>query len=285
MNTPPQRRGPYYLWGLGRLRPGATIEHARAETNTIGLRVQQQNPLSNAGATYTEAPLSEWLVGDLSPVLLVLFGAVVFVLLIASTNVANLILARAVGREREIAIRAALGGGRGRILRQLLTESVLLALFSGVLGLPLGYWGLDALLALGPRDFPRLDEIRVDDRVFAFTVAVSFVTGILFGLGPALQGSRAELSEALKEGGRGSTGRQQKMRRGMIPVAIGLGIGVGGALALTRVLRTMLFGVGPTDPSTFVSASVLMVVAALVACYIPARRATRVDPIIALRYE
>ncbi|HEV2911858.1 MAG TPA: ABC transporter permease [Pyrinomonadaceae bacterium] len=200
---PPKRRGPYFLRGLARLKPGVTIEGARAAMNLVG--DPSQGPKPDAGDRFTVLPLNEYIVGDVRPALLVLFGAVALVLLIATANVANLLLARASEREKEISIRAALGATRARILRQLLTESVLLAAIGGLLGSLLAYWGVDLLLALSPGDIPRLHGVRIDWQVLAWTIATSLASGIIFGLVPALQGSRSNLNEALKEGGRSST--------------------------------------------------------------------------------
>ncbi|HMB29203.1 MAG TPA: ABC transporter permease, partial [Blastocatellia bacterium] len=207
----------------GRLKPQATFDHAQAEMNAIGQRLARTYPITDdsfAGFGVNVVPLSVQFTGkNLRLALWILLGAVVFVLLIACANVANLLLARGAAREREFAVRAALGAGRGRLIRQLLTESAFLALVSGLLGLGLAALGVRALVAFAPQDTPRLDEVTIDPGVLGFTACVSLLTGLLFGLAPAWKASRSNPNEALKEGGRGSSGGLRlRQTRGLLVV-------------------------------------------------------------------
>ncbi len=210
---------------FGRLRKGVTLAQAQAEMETIIARLKQQYPGVNQQDGVHVVAFREDLARNLKPGLLLLFGAVVLVLLIACVNVANLVLARAATREREITLRATLGAGRGRIIRQLLTESALLALIGGALGILLAYGGLHLLrLALpsegGYGEIPHVEWLGIDGMVLAFTLIVSILTGILFGLAPAIQISRAELYESLKEGSQGSIGgRRSQFTRSALVVA------------------------------------------------------------------
>ena len=199
-----KQRGAWYLTVVGRARPGVPIEQVKAEIQTIGAQLAAQYPDSNEGLDFAAVQLHEAMVGDIRKAMLVLFGAVGFVLLIACVNVANLLLAKAAARESEIAVRTALGAGRGRLVRQLLTESLILSIVGGLLGLLLAAWGVEALLALEPQGIPRLGEVRLDPMVIGFTAAVSLVTGLLFGVFPAFQSTSAGLAAALKEGARGA---------------------------------------------------------------------------------
>jgi len=198
---------------IGRLKPGVTVERARANMRRVAQTLAEIHPEDDSKVGATVVPLKEKIVGDVRPYLLVLFAAVFFVLLIACVNVANLSLARSMGRSREIAIRLALGARKFRVIRQLLTESVLLSLCGGVLGLNVAAWGTSAALALVPADFPRIGEIRLDARVLMFTLAVSLLSGILFGMAPALKNLRPNLQDTLRERGRGSSGAQNRAQR------------------------------------------------------------------------
>lgn len=239
--TPPTRRGPFWLRGIARLKPDVTLEQARADMQAMAGRIQEQNPNTNDPWTFNIMPMREVIVGDVRPALLVLLGAVAFVLLIATANVANLQLVRAATREKEIAIRRALGASRGRLIRQLLTESVLLAWLGCALGLLLAMWGVDLLIALSPEEIPRLQEARIDTTVLLFTFSISLVSGILFGLVPALQGSTSRLNESLKEGGRSnSEGSARSRMRNLLVVsefALALMLLIGAGLMIRSFLR------------------------------------------------
>lgn len=192
-------RGSHQLQVIGRLKEGVTDKQAQAEMETIARRLEQQYPDTNVGWSVRHISLHENLVKNVKQFLYLLLGAVGFVLLIACTNVANLLLARSTSRQREMAIRVALGAGRGRLIRQLLTESILLSLFGSVLGLLLAYWTIDLLIAFSPQDIPRLNTVGIDLKVLAYTLFISLLTGLIFGLFPALQSSKQNLSEGLKE--------------------------------------------------------------------------------------
>jgi predicted permease len=228
---------------VGRLKPGATFEQAQAELNLAARNLAQQFPEDypqSRAFSFSVRPLLEQVVGDVRPALLVLLGAVAFVLLIACANVANLLLARAAVREKEMAVRTAIGAGRWRIVRQLLTESVALSFVGGALGLLVAFWGLDALRALSPGNIPRLQNVALDGRVLLFTSAVTTLTGVLFGLAPALRGSRVNLGETLKEGGRAlAGGGGQRLRNALVvaEVALSLVLLVGAGLLIRSFMR------------------------------------------------
>jgi putative ABC transport system permease protein len=201
-----------FLIGIARLKPEAAPKQAQADLDTIAGQLEQQYKDTNAAISTSVIPLREHIVGKIQSALMVLLGAVGFVLLIACANVANLLLARAAARQKEIAIRTALGAGRLRLIRQLLTESILLALVGGAFGLLLAHGEIRLLRSLNPANIPRLSEIDIDGRVLGFTFLIAILTGIIFGLAPALQASKTDLNETLKEGARGSTGGINRQR-------------------------------------------------------------------------
>jgi predicted permease len=210
--------------GIGRLRPGVTMKQARADMAAVTEELARVYPDSDKGLGATLDPLKEQVVGESRPVLLVLLAAVGFVLLIACVNVANLLLVRSISRGREFAVRAALGAGRARIIRQLLVESVLLAAAGGSLGLLVATWGTRAALALLPATLPRAEDIGLDPRVLFFTATVSLLTGIFFGTVPALRASRQDMNEALKEGGRGASGARHRTQKTFVAVEVALAL-------------------------------------------------------------
>ena len=215
-----------YLTVVAALKPGVSLQQAAGEMETITARLRQQYPDTNNRRFNRVVGLHEHLIGDTNKLLWLLLGAVTFVLLIGCANVANLLLASGASRQKEMAIRAALGASRLRVVRQLFTESTILALAGGVVGLFVAYWGLAAITKLLPTDFPRLNEIHMDLRVLGFTFAASMLTGIVFGLAPALQISRSDVQEAIRETGRGTSGsrRQSRFRQALIVVQVALSV-------------------------------------------------------------
>jgi len=221
-----ENRGGHWIGVIGRLAPNVSAAQATAEMVALTRRLEKQFPESNTNLSAAVMPLQEYMVGDVRPALYVMLGAVAFVLLIACANVANLLLVRAAARESEMAVRTALGAGAWRIVRQLVTESVLLAIIGGVLGTLLALWGVDLLVAMAPRGLPRINEVAVNPTVLLFTAAVTALTGVLFGLFPALQAARANVSGMLKEGMRGSSSgvASRRARNGLVMTEMALAV-------------------------------------------------------------
>jgi predicted permease len=241
--------------GIGRMKPGVSIEQARADMLHVTSNLATAFPESDKGIGASLIPFKQDMVGRVQPILLVLLGAVGFVLLIACVNVGNLLLARSSGRSREFAIRSALGAGQGRIIRQLLTESILLAAAGGGLGLLIASWATHAALQSLPITLPRSSEVGLDNRVMLFTVGVSLFAGILFGLAPALKTSRTDLQETLKEGGRGAAGAGKRAHGIFVVVemAMALVLLVGAGLMLRSLVQLWNIdpGFNPRNVLTF----------------------------------
>jgi predicted permease len=236
---------------IGRLKPGVTPEQAQSEMNVIAGRIEQQFNDSHAGTTARVVPLQEEIVGTVRPILFVLLAAVAFVLLIACANVASLLLTRSLARQKEVAVRAALGASRWRVMRQLLTEALLLSLAGGAVGLFIAYLGVPALVATLPQNqlnaLPFLKSLQIDLGILGFSFGLSLLTGIVFGIAPALQSSRLDLNEVLKEGGRhSSAGSGQRLRSALVAgeIAMAVVLLVGAGLMMKSLLRLLQTNVG-----------------------------------------
>ncbi|HEY5443909.1 MAG TPA: ABC transporter permease, partial [Pyrinomonadaceae bacterium] len=221
-----QQRGMGYLAAIALLKPNVSLTQAASEMETITARLRQQYPDTNNRRFNRVVSLQRDVVGDTSGMLWLLFGAVTFVLLIACANVANLLLASSASRHKEMAIRAALGASRWRVIRQLFTESTMLALAGGAFGFLLSFWLLSLIKKLLPGDFPRLDEIKMDWRVLGFALVASMLTGILFGFAPALQFTREDVQDSIRETGRGTSGslRRSRFRQALIISEVALSV-------------------------------------------------------------
>jgi putative ABC transport system permease protein len=249
--TQMSRRYQHWLKVIGRVKEGVTFEQAQAEVSAVGSRIEQLDPQWHGGAGLKIVSLNDQITGSVKPLLIALLGAVAFVLLIACANVANLLLVSASGRTKEIAIRMALGASRGRIARQLMVESLLLAALGGTAALVLAEWGVDLLVAAIPRDqlaaMPYLEALAIDGRVLGFTFLLTLATGIVFGLAPALQASKADLQTALKEGGKTSAmGGRARLRSLFVAaeVAFAIVLLVGAGLMIKSLARLMYVDAG-----------------------------------------
>ena len=252
LNTVTPSRGAVVLRAVARLPAGLSIARARAAATVLARRLEAQHPDFNEKTGINLIDLRERVVGDIKPGLLAMLGAVAFVLLIACANIANLVMARASGRGRELAVRVALGAGKGRLVRQLLTESLLLAVLGGVAGLVLGWWAVDGLVAIAPASAPRIAEVRLDFAVFIFVALLSVATGVLFGLMPAIHTSRRDIVQPLKDAARGNVmAAGRGFRRALIAaeVALALMLLTGGGLLLQTFvhLRSTNLGFDPDN--------------------------------------
>jgi predicted permease len=240
---------------FGRLKDGVSLSQARAEMDEIARNLAVAYPEANKGRDITLFSMKEDLVGNVQPLLFVLLAAVGFLLLIACANVANLLLARAVGRSREFAIRTALGASRARVIRQLLTESVMLAGSGGVLGLLLAYWGTKAILKGLPAALPRANEVTMDSSVLLFTLVLSMIAGIVFGLAPALKATRTNLQEVMNQSGRGSSGFRQRLQGTFVAVEVAMAlillVGAGLMIRTLGALWRVNPGFNPNHAITF----------------------------------
>jgi predicted permease len=245
------------IYAVGRLNPGVTLAQARADMDEMAHHLAAAYPDTDKDNGIRVTPLKQEMVQGVRPFLLVLLAAVGFVLLIACVNVANLLLARSTGRAREFAIRAALGASQGRVIRQLLSESVLLAIAGGALGLLLASWGTRAALSVLPSTLPRANDVRIDPRVLLFTLAVSLLAGVLFGLAPALKTSQPDLHETLKEGGRGASGARYRTQGVFVVIEMALTVVLLVGAGLTIRTFVGLWSVNPGfDPHNVLSFNV-----------------------------
>ena len=240
---------------FGRLNPGVSASQAQAEMDQVARNLAAAYPEADAGHTIKLVSMKEDLVGDVQPLLLVLLAAVGFLLLIACANVANLLLARSIARSREFAIRSALGANYTRIIRQLLTESFLLSALGGLLGLLLAYGGMKTLLKALPAALPRFGEVSLDSRVLLFTLALSLITGVIFGLAPALRATRTDLQEVMKQSGRGSSGFRHRVQGAFVAAEVALAlvllVGAGLMIRTLGALWRVNPGFNPNHAITF----------------------------------
>jgi len=254
-----KERASRHLRAIARLKPGVTLEQAQAEMHVIARQIAQEHPAENASYGVNLVSLREDLIGRVRPALLMLFGAVAFVLLIACANVGNLLLARSAARHKEIAIRAALGAGRSRLVRQFLTESLLLSIAGGGLGIFAALWATTLIEAVSAKVLPMLGQIEIDTTVLAFTALVSVVTGVLFGIVPAWRASRPDLNQTMSDGGRhsGAASTRSPLRSALVvaEVALALVLLICAGLLIKSVMR--LRGVDPRfKPDRIVSMNV-----------------------------
>jgi putative ABC transport system permease protein len=261
LNQGMQTHRSHFLRPIGLLKPGVTISQAQSELDAIAARLATQFPVTNKGWSVKLQPLKTVLVGNVRPAFRVLIGAVSLVLLIACANIASLLFARNTARQREIAIRTALGGGRSRLLRQLLTESLVLALAGGLVGIFLANAGVELLKQLGPQSLPRLDEVNVNGAVLAFTFVTAILTAILFGFGPALKASRRDLTQSLKEGGASGDSRSKHRAHNALvvaEVALSVVVLIASGLLLNSFYRLMRVHLG-FDPANVLTTEVSLV--------------------------
>ena len=249
---------------IGRLKPGVDQSQALSELTVIAKRIEQENNESHAGTAVKIVPLQEEFVGQVKPILMVLLAAVGFVLLIACANVASLLLTRSLARQKEVAIRSALGANRWRVVRQLLTESLLLAIVGGLVGVLIAYWGVDAFVATMPdnqlNSLPFLRSLRIDPTILGFSFGLSLLTGILFGLAPAIQSSRPDLNEVLKEGGRTTAGGARHRLRSVFvatQIALAVVLLVGAGLMMKSLLKLLDSNIG-FDPQNVLTMTVAL---------------------------